>query len=375
MKTMKMIKLNSLVIWLLASVMIFTGCEKNGDPAPQEESILPESFSVNVPDAISSEFTSNARNARTKGDTLQGNDIYEHLGGFIHVGEDASKVVEKIIFAISIYHIDRPLILSYESDEDGRIKNLVVVENSEFEGETWEYELTITDADSEGNDDDGKGLQIFWNRRPVKGIAIIKPYNINRENDFDLAEAIFKIEYSEAGELGYDAHMIVSIAELHMADPLEDPYAISALKMFVGKKDDVVDLYGNSDHPNALFFAGNVGFNWAFVASCDDTRNIGVAEVGLPPSNLDESDRDILLDFYSIKNVFTREINEVWPGLDPAILDAYLMNTEGPGYFDSDGFISGGTSPGAAWDVLTERLKALSPYNPKDIGNLELLFK
>lgn len=51
------------------------------------------------------------------------------------------------------------------------------------------------------------------------------------------------------------------------------------------------------------------------------------------------------------------------------------MNTEGPGYFYSDGFISGGTSPGGAWDVLAERLKALSPYNPKDIGNLELLFK
>lgn len=375
-ETMKTTKLNSLVILLLATVMIFTGCEPNGDPAPAQESILPESFSVSIPDAISSKITSSARYAaRTKGDTLQGNDIYEHLGTFIAIGEEASEIVEEIIFAIRIYNIDRPMVLSYEGDDDGRTKNLVVVENSEYDGVTWEYELTVTDADSEGNDDGGKALQIFWNRTPVKGIAILKPYNINRKDDFDAAEAIFRIDYSEAGEFGYDAHMIVSIAELPLADPLEDPYSISSLKMFVGKDGDVIDVYGNSDHPNALFFAGNVGFNWAFVASGDEVKNIGVAEVGLPPSNLDESDRDVLLDFYSIKNVFTREINEVWPGLDPAILDAYLMNTEGPGYFDSEGFIAGGTSPGAAWDVLTARLQSLSPYNPKDIGNLKVLFK
>lgn len=98
-------------------------------------------------------------------------------------------------------------------------------------------------------------------------------------------------------------------------------------------------------------------------------------KVGLPPSSLDEPSRDVLLDYYSIKNVFTREINAVWPGLDPAILEAYLMNTEGPGYFDSDGFISGGTSPGEEWDELAERLELLSPYNPKDISNLTLEFK
>lgn len=375
---MKTMKLKTIAVLMLASVVIFTSCEQNADPTPQGESILPESFKVNIPQSLSNEYQTTARaysNARAKGDTLQGNDIYEHLGTFIAVGEGAGEIVEDIIKGINKHNINKPMVLSYESDDDGRIKNLEVVEKVDFDGEMWEFQLTITDADNEGNDDGGKALQIFWNRSPIKGIALLKPSNIDVTNDDDLAEAVFRIEYSEAGEHGYDASMIVSIAELPLADPLEDRYAMSTLKMFVGKTGDNIDVYGNSNHPNAIFFSGDVGFNWAFVAAGSESEDIGVAEVGLPPSNLDETSRETLLGYYSIKNVFTREINDVWPGLDPAILDAYLMNTEGPGYFNNEGFMIGGTSPGAAWDALEERTLDLTPYNPKEISNLEINFK
>ncbi len=35
----------------------------------------------------------------------------------------------------------------------------------------------------------------------------------------------------------------------------------------------------------------------------------------------------------------------------------------------------GGTSPGDAWDALAERTEDLSPYNPREISNLEINFK
>ncbi len=375
---MKTMKLKTIALLMLTSVIIFTGCEQNGEPTPQGESILPQSFKVDIPKSLSNEYQTTARaysNARAKGDTLQGNDIYEHLGTFIAVGEGAAEIVEDIIIGIHQYGINRAMVLSYEGDDDGRVKNLVVVEETDFDGETWQFGLTVTDADNEGNDDGGKGIQIFWNNSPVKGIALLKPSNMNVTDDADLADAVFRIEYSEAGEHGYDANMIVSISELPMVDPLENPYAISTLKMFVGKTGDNIDVYGNSNHPNAIFFSGEVGFNWAFVAAGSESEDIGVAEVGLPPSNLDETSRETLLGFYSIKSVFTREINSVWPGLDPEILDTYLMNTEGPGYFNEEGFMMGGTSPGAAWDALAERTLDLTPYNPKEISNLEIHFK
>ncbi len=375
---MKTMKLKTIALLMLASVVIFTGCEQNEAVNPQEESILPGSFKVDIPQSLSNEFQTTARaysNARAKGDTLQGNDIYEHLGTFIAVGEGAADLVEGIIKGIHRHNINKAMVLSFESDDDGRVKNLEVVEDVDFDGETWEFGLTITDAENEGNDDGGKAMQIFWNRIPVKGIALLKPSNIDVTNDSDHADAVFRIEYSEAGEHGYDASMIVSIAELPLENPLEDPYSVSTLKMFVGKTGDNIDVYGNSNHPNAKFFSGDVGFNWAFVAAGSESEDIGVAEVGLPPSNLDETSRETLLGFYSIKNVFTREINEVWPGLDPAILEAYLFNTEGPGYFNNEGFMMGGTSPGDAWDALAERTEDLSPYNPREISNLEINFK
>jgi len=44
----------------------------------------------------------------------------------------------------------------------------------EFEGRQWEYQLTITDAESEENSDGGIGMQVFWNKQPVEGICHIQ---------------------------------------------------------------------------------------------------------------------------------------------------------------------------------------------------------
>ncbi len=147
------------------------------------------------------------------------------------------------------------------------------------------------------------------------------------------------------------------------------------MKMFVGKKGDVISVYGNSDHPNAKFFTDDSGFNWAFVAAGYESKDLGIAEVGLPPSNLDETSRDVLLDTYSIKNVFTDQINDAFPGIDQDLIDLYLMHTEGPGYFTDEGFVSGGTPPSGLWSELELRIEDLTPYNPSDIANLQINFQ
>lgn len=369
---MKKINLKVLVL-LLAGLAFFYSCQQEADIPQPEGSILPERFGVDIPDALSSMNYSSGRVADI--DTLQGNVIYSHLNTFIHVGEEAAEIVRDIIFGIRLYQINRPMSLSFESDEDGRTKNLVVVENASYDGENWEFKLTITDAASEGEADGGKGLQIFWNRSPIKGVALLKPYNIYRGSHMEMSETLFRIEYSESGDHGYENHMLVAIADLPLSHPLEDPYAMSTLKMFAGKNGDIIDVYGNSNHPNASFFAGNSGFNWAFVASGSESQEIGVAEVGLPPSNLDEPSREVLLAYHSIKEVFTREINEVWPGIDEESVDAYLHNTGAPGYFADHGFVQGGDSPGEEYDALEGRLNNLSPYNPKEVTNLSIVFQ
>lgn len=370
---MKKFRLTSIALFLMTSVFYYS-CEPQADLPKPETSILPERFGVDIPNSLSSEYSaSNGRVADI--DTLKGNDIYQHLNLFIHLGEGAAELVGEIIHGLRIYNINKPMSLSFESDDDGRTKNLVVIENPSFDGENWDFMLTITDAMSESELDGGKGLQIFWNRYPIKGIAIIKPYNTNREKHPEFEEGIFRIDYSEGGEHGYENHMIVSIANLQTANPLEDPFSMNALKMFAGKEGDIIDVYGNSNHPNATFFTDEVGFNWAFVASGSESKDIGVAEVGLPPSNLDEPGKQTLLDYYSVKNVFTREIYELWPNIDQGSIDAYLYNTGAPGYFSNHGFVSGGESPGEEYNELESRLRLLNPYNPKEISNLTIEFK
>lgn len=369
---MKNFKLTSLALFLMTSIFYFS-CEPQEEIPTPETSILPERFGVDIPDALSSELT--LSNGRVAVDEIQGNDIYQHLNMFIHLGEEASNIIGEIITSIGIHQINKPMSLSIESDEDGRTKNLVVSENPTFDGDNWEFMLTISDAASETNLDGGNALQVFWNRYPIKGIAIIKPYNLNRSENSEVEDAIFRIDYSEGGEHGYENHMIVSIANLPTANPLDDPYSMSTLKIFAGKEGDIIDVYGNSNHPNAKFFTEDSGFNWAFVASGSESMDIGVAEVGLPPSNLDEPGRETILGHYSIKNVFTREINRAWPGIDEVSVNTYLANTGAPGYFNDYGFVSGGESPGEEYTVLELRLNQLSPYNPKEISNLSINFK
>jgi hypothetical protein len=372
---MKTTKFTSLaLVAALGFLMSLSSCQTNEDASQKD--ILPSKFRVAVPSSMTT-TTSGARiGGRTETDTLKGNAIYLNLATFIAIGDGAALIVEEFIAGIRIYHIDRVLSLSYVSDDDKRTKNLVVSSQVAYEGKTWDYELTITDAESENNGDGGKALQIFWNKSSViQGIAIIKPYNCDRIKNTNVPDAMFRIDYSEAGENGYDQQMEVSISGLPLGNPLENPYAANTLRMFVGKKGDVVDVYGNSNHPNAVFFSGTKGFDWAFVASSSDSKNIAVSEVGLPPNTLDSHDHQVLLKEYSIKNVFTTEITTVWPGIDQSILNAYLANTAAPGYFNSNGFISGATSPGADWDVLATRLDNLTPYNPSETNSLSLEFK
>jgi hypothetical protein len=373
---MKTLKLVSFVLAGMVFSIILSSCESSPDITPQQD-ILPEAMSVDIPASLSySETNSGGRiNGRSKEDSLKGNDIYLHMGTFIAVGEGASQFVEEVIKGLRRHRIDRVLSMTYVGD-DGRAKHLVVESNVSFEGVQWDYQLTVTDADSHGNADGGKALRLFWNRStPIKGIAIVKPYNCDRIENAGAPDAMFRIDYTQASDRGYDAQMEVLVSGLPIESPLNNPYSMSTLRMFAGKKGDVVDLSGNSNHPNAILFSGTPGFNWAFVASGNDVQDVGVAEVGLPASELDSDDREVLLKEYSIKNVFTTEITSVWPGIDQQLLDVYLKSTAAPGYFDEGGFVSGGTSPGEAWNLLADRLEGLSPYNPKEVSNQTISFE
>lgn len=351
-----------------------TDPEENGDNSETKESILPDNFMIDIPSSISSSDA--LKNIVGTSDTLQGRQIYKHLRAFIHVGESAARIVNNIMTAISNNNINQAMTVSYTSNDDGRLKNLVVVENSTFENQTFEFQLTISDASYTTNNDEGKALQVFWNRNPVNGIAIIKPLNLNVTHNADYPNAMYKIKYSELPLGSYEKHMIVSISGLPLAAPSVERYSMSTLKMFVGKNGDIIDVYGNSEHPNAWFFHNaNNGFDWAFVASSNLASNIAVAEVGLPAITLDSDNRDTLLVVNSIKQVFTDRIYLEYPNINSTDLAAYLTNTNPPGYFNNGGFVQAALAPNNNYSTLQSNIVNLIPYNPSDIKNLLISFK
>ena len=374
-----------LTVLTILAITLFVSCENSlPDPEEKDFGILPSKFKVDIPSSLSNNLKS-ATLKSTEADTVNGNIIYWYLNAYIAVGEGAADIVEAIMWSIRVHHIEDVITLTYTSHEDGRVKNLEVTADAEFEGRQWEYQMNITDAESEGNTDGGMAMQVFWSKYPVEGIAIIKPYNLNRTKNENAPEAIGKIVYSEKATEEYDAQMTVEMAGL----PVERTFEVESMKMFVGKKGDLIDVTGNSNHPMGRFnkYDEKAGYDWAFVASGNDKSNVAVAEVGLPRNTENITGRNEILVDNSIKSVLTREMTNfvvaayaesgitLIPGEIAALISPYLKNADAPGYFNSNGFVKGGTAPDEKYSVLEERIQQLTPFNPAVISTMTIEFK
>jgi hypothetical protein len=309
-------------------------------------------------------------------DTLKGGNIYRNLRNFIKVGESGAEIVQTIMRSISKNNLNRTVEFDFVSDEDKRTKHCKVEKKASYDGVNYQFKLTIHDKGYAAEPDKGIALQVFWNSSPIEGVALLKFKNINSNNTAKLMNAMAKIEYNETKKNGYDQEMIVSISALPLYDISIDPYSMSTLKLFVGKTGDILDIRGNSNHPNAWFVVEDEkGVNWAFVASSDCLQNIGVAHVGLPPSNSAATDRTTLLETYSIKNVFQKQIKKKFPFLNQSYIDAYLYHTNAPGYFANQQFVQSGTQPNANYAPLYQRTTTLVPYQPASISSLSISFQ
>lgn len=398
---MKALNFRKILVGLSVAI-VFSSCTKDPEVNPNENnSIVPEKFTVEIPESVISEAKnlendeSSAQNIRSEevllkvgtGDnSFQSRVIYAHLGMFIGVGKAGAELTQSIMTAIKVHHIENVVTLTYKSDDDGRDKNLVVTTNSEFNGVMYEYQLSITDALNEANDDGGLAMQVFWSNAPVEGVAILYPKNINVNEIGAWSQAMFQIEYMENNPLTeYEAEMTVSISGLPVPNAIsndDDKFAMKAMKMFVGKKGNLIDIYGNSTHPNAQFISENVGFSYTFVASADNALNIASAEVGLPSLEIDSDNRAILLDDNSVYNILEPEVVALLnahPELDSLtkkyIYDLALQDAVPPAYFNADGFVSAGTLPNESYTEVAGRIKNLTPYSPKAVAELQVLFK
>lgn len=363
---MKNLLYSSLVV--LFVLIFFAACE---NPEVDTKSSVPIKFKVDVPSSISNASVKKS----AQDDSLAGNDLYEHLRTFVWLGESSADFVQSIMTAIQENNIDREMSFSDVSKEDGRLKTFTVKKDVKQENANWDFEIDIDDPD-------GIAAQIVWNNSPVKGFAIINLYNSNRSENHD-PNAMIRIDYSEAGDIQpYSNYMIVSISGLDVSNNFD----INALKMFVGKNGNNIDVFGNSNHPKMKLFDLNYndGYNWAFVARSNEALDVAVAKVGLTPCNYNELGK-IFTD-YSFKNTLGKELHAL---CDPYVgvwfvdqqaadnhVNSYLVDAEAPAYFNPNGFISCGQNVPNVAGFTTEfiNLNNLNPYIPQMVNDLEIKF-
>jgi len=337
----------------LIFVVLFSSCKKDEEEV-YGDNILPSELSFNLPPSISSPVSKSDK-------TLSGDEIYNFMRAFIHTGNIGAEVVRTVVSAINQNHLDQPMNFTYVSNEDDREKFVTVTENKVFEGETYQYKLEMDDSGA-------TCLQIYWNKSPVKGVTIVKPSVLNK-NDIKNPNAVIRVDYSEAGNL-YTREMTVSVSGLTTNS--EDK--LDKLKLFAGEKDGILELYGNANLPTATILDENHvgGYQWAFVAKSDRAKDISTVSVCLPVCSY-ETNVEILSEF-SLINVLTSEINIIEPNATDEQVADFLVNTASPGYFSNNGFISCGDDVPNGFETDFIDLGTLLPYTPKEINDMEVSF-
>lgn len=343
-------------------VLAIIGCSEDEEVASRVE--IPSQFSVDIPSSISSN-TGNLKGRATGDDdgVIEGDEIYESLRYFIHLGENSADILKFILKVGAELESQNVRSYTFTSDDDKREKRIDLAENVTRGGTAYQYEMTM--VDTENND---QALQLLWNTNPVAGVAIIKQYNIDRREDKSTENAILRVDYSE-DDAKYDATMTVSIAGVKVTENGD----VDNLKMFVGKKGDIVDVMGNSNHPTIVIIDKDYtgGRNYAFVGRGDESTDLGVAKLALPPSSTTTS--DVLKD-YSVYNVLDAEIKKV-ASLDQKMIDAVLAEALSPAYFNKSGFITSGSDnkPESFSDSFVD-LSDMNPFVPNDVKNLTIGF-
>ena len=206
----------TLTLFIFSSLLFTLSCKKKKG----KEDTLPPKMTIDVPSSINDGSSGKILDIQV--DTLGGEEIYQNVRLFVFVGVAASQFIQEVVDGIRTYQIDRALETSFEGD-DGREKDLVVIENTTFEGNNYELALTISDAGS-------KALQVFWNTNPVEGVAIADPYVLD-QSGFNLGVK-YKVHYS-AAETAYEEQMIVEIDNFPIIP--NDNGSMDNLKLFVGK--------------------------------------------------------------------------------------------------------------------------------------------
>ena len=353
-------KANSVRIWIsVLSVVILSGCADLQIQNPREivvNEILPENFTIDIPDVISQPVP--FVDGHLTEDIIQIEVIYDNIRGIVAAGEASTDVLNGFLDELRAANIDSAVSFSIISTIDGRRKDINI-----SRGFLTPYHMTIDDEGGE------RAVEMSWGNEPPRVSGTIKPFNVDRSLDEALAETFYSFRYSDDDQ-DYDESVILSI------NNFPDSAGFTNMMMFAGRKGDIIDIFGNSYHPDIMLidpsFVG--GRNYVFTARVNRQQNVGFATLSLPPSAVDGID-EIYNDF-SLFSVLEEELESVGNTDDEFTAD-YLMTATPPAFFVGDeGFVSSGANvpDNLAFSAAFLDLTPVVFISPITVRDLELSF-
>jgi len=351
-------KYRLILIALLMSGIFTSSCNKNKD-----NDVVPDNVKVKLSDAIS--VPDLDKKDLMLFDTISGRDLYQELRTLIYIGDFASDLIEKALQSVKLFNIDKPKEFSYISDDDNTTKNVVVSGGATFEKVLWDYQLVLTDEQMQ------KGFELFWNMNPVKVVAILNP-GIYNSKSLVMHNSMIRVDYSES-DPDYDRTMLVRIVRKDSATRS----FMKSMKMFLGQKGDVVDLYGNTIHPSAYIMDPNYvgGLSRSFKGRNNTKLDIAVAKCALPPVTLTNAGMNNLWSTYAMDTVLQTEMEAVYVDVNPAVLEPYLTNARGLAFFVGPAGFVGSGSPPSGQPGFTNSfidLNGLNPWVPDDVYRMSI---
>lgn len=345
--------------------MLIVGC--NDDPqltSPEDlvlNEILPEKVSIDIPDALSFETTL-VEGQIGQINLIEGKDIYNNLRGIIRESELSVNVLRELIDMVAEAEIDSAVEFSIVSNLDNRQKDISIRRDVTRNFKNYSFQMDVSDGGV-------TAAQLLWRVDPIDILAILKPFDLNRNTDAAMKDVFKEIVYNEE-HLTYDELMGISITNM------PESSGFNNIQIVAGKIGSIVEVFGNSNHPNLILidesFTG--GRNYAFVARANAELDVGVALLALPPSAVDTNEN--LFDEYAVLNILEQEL-ETSGIVDQSIIDLVLNHATAPSFYSgAEGFLSSGANipDNPAFSNSFIDLSSFVPFVPRDIRDLEISF-
>ena len=230
---------------------------------------------------------------------------------------------------------------SYYSSDDSKAKQSTVLQGGDFEGESYDFTLTISDNSERKNEQ--IALKAYYDTirgTSDRGCVIFKPtaYNQVRYPNDIYKSTVCRIDYNFTKDVFYND---IKITSLPARNGDNNVFYVKNLHLYISCSDNIYSIYGNAYLPNLWFDKiSNAGYNLCFVITADYTNDKAVVYTSIVKSNFQQTNCRSIIEQYAAGNIL-ENMFPIWKKLsEKNNVDFYPFDN--PSFLNTDGYKGSG---------------------------------